>query len=69
MILRKCKGCGATIAWIRMHTGSMMPCNPDKKVFVHEGPAGGQIYKGYTPHWSTCQNASNFKKPKMEKKI
>lgn len=67
MLMKKCRGCGATIFWIRMHTGRMMPCDTDKQVFVVDGPVGGQVYKGYRPHWASCPNAADFKKKTTER--
>lgn len=36
-----CRGCGATIEWIRMKSGKAMPVDPEP-VFVEEG--GSQVF-------------------------
>lgn len=59
-----CNGCGAPIVWVKMHTGKMMPCDPDKQTFVVIEKEGGQVYKGHVPHWHTCPYANQFRMPK-----
>lgn len=61
MIYKKCQYCDAPIVFIRMHTGMFIPCDPDKKVFVEETKAGGQVHKGFIPHWANCPIAKKQK--------
>ncbi|MEC4804436.1 MAG: hypothetical protein SAJ12_10480 [Jaaginema sp. PMC 1079.18] len=46
----KCKGCGADILWAKTAAGKFTPLDLD----------------AVTPHWATCPDAANFKKPKPQ---
>ena len=71
-----CRGCGASIVWIKTKSGKSMPCDAEP---VHYVPGGkdravttsGNVVSceivsgggeiGYRPHWATCPNAKRFK--------
>jgi hypothetical protein len=58
-----CKGCGAEVLWITMVSGKSMICDPKQLTIITEG---GQMRKGYVPHWATCPQAGTFKNQKEE---
>jgi hypothetical protein len=47
----KCRGCGAAILWFSTPKGKRMPFDAAT----------------LEPHWATCPQAEEFKKPKMGK--
>jgi len=75
--ISKCRGCGADIYWVKMKSGSNMPVDaekvtvkeqqPDKKVTLITLDGQTKCFarvgdSGYIPHWSTCPQASTFRK-------
>lgn len=63
----KCKKCGAPLKWVQTKNLKWMPLDakPQKMIQVKEGR--GEVIDVYMPHWSTCPNAKDFKKPKPKK--
>lgn len=60
-----CKACGAPINWIKMvDSGKMMPVDEKMQYFITVDKSGtvGNMATGYTPHWSTCPKADQFRK-------
>lgn len=41
--MAKCRGCGASIVWIKTAKGKMMPCNPQMVGFITKTGASGKI--------------------------
>ena len=71
-----CRGCGASIVWIKTKSGKSMPCDAEPVHYVPGGKdravtASGNVVSceivsgggeiGYRPHWATCPNAKRFK--------
>lgn len=61
-----CKGCGAEIIWRKMISGKNMPVDAEGITVVVEGTNEGYENRwfttiGYTPHWSTCPKADQFR--------
>ncbi|SDI18662.1 hypothetical protein SAMN05192534_12434 [Alteribacillus persepolensis] len=54
-----CKGCGASIQWIKTPKGKAMPADTQEQTVVTKH---GDVVKGFTPHWATCSQARTFKK-------
>lgn len=55
--------CGHYIVFIRMDTGTTMPCEAGARNFVVLDENGiGKTVRGYEPHWGNCKFASKFKK-------
>lgn len=54
-----CKGCGATILWVRMPTsGRSMPLDSRVKVVITDK---GQVVTGRESHFATCPKADAFR--------
>ena len=56
-----CQSCKQDIVWIKMGSGKMMPCNPQKIAIVTED---GDVVVGRVSHFSTCQFADRHRKGK-----
>ncbi len=54
----KCKGCGASIRWIKTTRGKSMPVDPEE---VTIATRGGMTYRGFISHWATCSESEQFK--------
>lgn len=39
----KCRGCGASIIWIKTAGGKSMPCDPDQVIYRARAGAAGKI--------------------------
>lgn len=67
--MSKCSSCGADIWWVRTEKGKRMPLDakPEQRVIVdgdgHDEPVG-RVVKVWTPHWATCPNAEQHRRPK-----
>ncbi len=60
----QCKGCGEDITWVTMVSGKSMPLDPKPVNGVQIKEDIGQVIQTFTPHWSTCSRAKDFKKDK-----
>ena len=60
MKVKKCK-CGADIIFIRLASGKFMPCLT-KEVIT----SGGDLVKGYQPHFIDCPMAKQFRKERSD---
>lgn len=74
----QCKGCNATIIWVRMPSGKLMPVDAEPTflgtVAIHSDGIRGAVLrreereklpagtKLYLPHHVTCPNADEFRK-------
>ena len=63
-----CKGCGASIIWIKTEMGKDMPVNlksEKRYVFIkdHIHTDHWKLADSFMPHWATCPKAKDFKKP------
>lgn len=54
-----CKGCGASIVWIKTPNGKAMPCDNAIETVVTDN---GEVIKGRRPHWASCPAANLFRK-------
>ncbi len=61
-----CRGCGARIGWLKTVAGRPMCVNLTKQTIVANTPEGAKIINGYEPHWATCPNAGDFKRPRKD---
>jgi hypothetical protein len=59
-----CKSCGAALVWIKTEAGRLMPCDPNLVTVVTED---GRTVRGRIPHWSTCPQADQHRKPREAK--
>lgn len=67
--IRLCSKCPARILWAKTVNGKMMPLDakPEKRYSVRQDQNGEWVAEAvavYTPHWSTCPKADEFRKPK-----
>ena len=53
-----CRGCGASIRWLKTTEGNNMPVNPETTMpedTIFDG-------KKHVPHWATCPDSNDFRK-------
>jgi len=58
METNRCQKCRAELKWIKTIKGKSMPADPKLITIVTED---GEIVKGYTPHWATCNDPDHFR--------
>jgi len=68
MAIAKCRGCGASIIWVKTEKGKSMPVDA-KPVKGYQKAAGHfdfnyHLVDVHIPHWGTCPMANQFKKNK-----
>lgn len=72
--MAQCKKCKAEIVWVETPAGKLMPCDPGEVFAQTAVTPGGEVFKaesggkvwGLVPHWATCPNADEFRKPKVK---
>lgn len=56
----RCRGCGAEIYFVTTTGGAEMPCDRRRATVV---TSDGRVVQGYPPHWGTCPQQKNFRRP------
>ena len=55
----RCRSCGASLVWIKLTSGNVMPCDPRPQTVI---TAEGKTLTGYTSHFATCPYAASHRK-------
>lgn len=63
----KCKKCGAPLKWVQTNNLKWMPLDAKSQSMIQVKEGIGEVIGVYMPHWATCPNAKDFKKPKEVK--
>lgn len=71
MMTSTCKGCGASIVWIVTEAGKNMPLDAKTTTMwlvdaegAQQGSPRAKPVQVRAPHWSTCPNADDFRRPR-----
>jgi hypothetical protein len=66
--IRKCRTCGADIAWITMPSGAKMPINSKAQqiVLVDVEANTGVVASAFISHFATCPQASDHRKKRSD---
>ncbi len=59
--MANCRSCGAEIAWVRMESGKMMPCDIDAEIITEKDGSKLVVLK---PHWASCPYADEHRRDK-----